>query len=157
MVFVISGLPMPPTSNNSYCTNRRTGQRFPSKDLKEFKQAMKDWCAENRKTVLDVRAIMVAPFLFEQAYLRVDRYFGFPPGRIFSKANLPKRMDVSNRIKAMDDALSEEILGLDDSWFFSGSEHKAISQEAGVILIISKIKVKSVTEIMEPFENRVIS
>ena len=56
-------------------------------------------------------------------FIHVDTVFYMLRGRILCKDGNPKRNDTSNRIKALHDALAK-ILGIDDSYFFSGSYDK---------------------------------
>lgn len=143
MIFVLSGLPMPPSSNNAYATNRKTGCRFPSQELKAFKKAIEDWRAARPILLRDARAALVSMRPTDQKVLRVDRFFGFPHQRVFTLAGLPKRMDVSNRIKAIDDVVAD-MLGIDDSWFFGGTEIKCISDEPSVTLVLRLVDVRAI-------------
>jgi hypothetical protein len=130
-------LPMPPQSNNCYVTSR-SGHRFPSRELKEFKVAMENWRLEHLPLVTRTKAALIADLPEFQRFLRVDRYFVFPRGDIFAKNGRPKRMDASNRIKCLDDCVSE-ILGLDDQWFWSGSAEKVEGHARESVIVVSTI------------------
>jgi Holliday junction resolvase RusA-like endonuclease len=118
-------VPMSPSSNNQYTLVRRGGRTFhvPSLELKTYqknmikypltcpelfmvgKQKIKDWLAHGLP--LEIRAI-----------------FFFKREKIFTKAGKAKKLDVSNRIKALHDCLCE-LLEMDDSMFFRVYVEKA--------------------------------
>lgn len=126
---LLTGLPMPPSSNNCYITSRQTGGRFPSKELKTFQRDMRQWRLEHLAMANRAKAELVARFKSEQRFIRVDRYFFFPRHQLVNLDGTPKRMDASNRIKALDDSLGEDVLGIDDAWFAAGSCEKALADE----------------------------
>lgn len=65
-------------------------------------------------------------------FMHVDTVFFMLRGRILCKDGTPRRNDTSNRLKALHDVLAE-ILGIDDSFFFSGSYDKvAVDDESKV-------------------------
>jgi hypothetical protein len=117
---------MPPQSNNMYCQTRQ-GRRFPSKELLEFKSLFGGHLDfEIGKTIEQWKA-MVA----ENTSLHIDRVFAFRRCQVVSKPRgkkegTLKKMDVTNRIKALDDCVAL-LISVDDSLFNSGSEVKAIS------------------------------
>jgi len=130
--WVINGLPMPPPSNNLYVTDRNSGRRFPSKDLKNFKMEM-DTCHMVMKRQLapmvrDIFGWIENPGTF----VRIDRYFFFPYEQLYLKTKrfAPKTMDGSNRIKALDDAIAK-LTTLDDKFFWCGLEEKVELEETG--------------------------
>ena len=72
-------------------------------------------------------------------FIHVDTVFYMLRGRILCKDGTPKRNDTSNRIKALHDALAQ-ILGIDDSYFFSGSYDKiAVDDEMHVGVDITMV------------------
>lgn len=120
----ISGIPMPPQSNHMYATSRR-GHRFASKDLCGFKEAINAIMFLKREDLEDVRR-KLQNLLTYNSSLKIERFYYFLYERIYTKDGRPKKMDVSNRIKALDDGIST-MIGVDDSWFFQGSEYKIAS------------------------------
>jgi len=52
--------------------------------------------------------------------IKVDRLYYFKPHKIVTKEGKPRKIDISNRIKALDDTLSQ-LIGIDDSYFTTGS------------------------------------
>lgn len=117
-VITFTGLPLPPTSNNQYSMIRRGSKIFhvPSEQLRKFKDAMKQYplryatlYQESRKKAQEWKE--------KNSPLELRCVFYFHRNRLFTKDNRFKRLDVSNRLKASHDCLSE-MLGIDDSSFF---------------------------------------
>lgn len=68
----------------------------------------------------------------------MDCIFYFEKSRILSKKLLPKQLDVSNRLKALHDALAKALL-IDDCHFFRISAEKQIvpdKRQEGVTVFI---------------------
>lgn len=151
MQILLTGLPMPPSSNNIYVTSR-SGHRFPSLELKAFKKAMADWRLENLALVTTARRELVARFKSEQRFVRIDRYFVFPRDRVLNLDGTATRQDASNRIKGLDDSLANEVLGLDDCWFVSGWCEKVIAKPGSspsVIVCLSRSEIRTEDDILE--------
>ena len=132
---IVAYLPMPPQSNHMY-GGAHNGRRYPMPKLTAFKrriEAMALVLRSNLKARLDLEGFRKVP-------IRLERKFYFLKSNVFSKAGAVKRMDVSNRIKACDDAL-DTLFGIDDSYVFFASEEKCISQslEEFVRLEISRL------------------
>jgi Holliday junction resolvase RusA-like endonuclease len=72
--------------------------------------------------------------------LSIDYYFAFHEDRlIWKRKKTLRRLDVDNRIKAIQDQLSL-ILNIDDSYFISGHREKVIQQEDQPECVTVKIK-----------------
>lgn len=114
---LIHDLPIPPSSNNQYMIVKRGRKMLhvPSKELTEYKLKM------NNISILDPDFKSFKDTIrgwVERGYvLEIRAQFYFKHNRIFTKDSRVKKMDVSNRIKALHDSLSA-ILGVDDSFFF---------------------------------------
>lgn len=119
---IICFLPMPPQSNNMY-GGAWSGRRFPSKELTGFKGAIEILRMQLRLTAHE-KAILNT---FVGTPIKLERQFHFHKASVFTKAGTIKRMDVSNRIKACDDALGV-LFGIDDCFVFFGSEEKCVSK-----------------------------
>jgi len=131
---IIIKLPMPPQSNNMY-VGARLGRRFPSKQLTAFKSQIQ-LIKLGMKLDEDQKGFKTQ---FINIPIKLHRKFYFHYSSVFTKKNTVKRMDVSNRIKACDDAL-EVLFGIDDAYVFFASEEKCISttDEAFVMLVIER-------------------
>lgn len=132
---IVAFLPMPPQSNHLY-GGLDVKRRYPMPKLVAFKKQIETMSLvlrSNLKARFDLQTYQGVP-------IKLERRFYFHRSSVFSKAGTVKRMDVSNRIKACDDAL-EILFGIDDSYVFFGSEEKCISQtpEEFVRLEITRI------------------
>lgn len=128
----LDGLPLPPSSNNIYFSSGR--RRFSSEALLAFKDAMRSYGLMNHAYLRAIREELAkapAPIWF-------DRVFRFERSRLWTKSGKPKKLDVSNRIKALDDCLAD-LLGIDDLWIFGGSEEKmaveSTAQEGASVVV----------------------
>lgn len=107
---LIIAIPLSPSLNNAYATDRKTGRRFPSKELTAFKKQ-------------SIPAIRQAAATFEpppkaRYRLCLTHYFGNSRSCTVS--------DMSNRIKVAEDALFE-ALGFNDR-----AVDEVISKRGGV-------------------------
>jgi len=116
-------LPMSPQSNNMYATlpDRR---RIPSKELKLYQRMMQEWALKNQFIAQTARK-RCQEIVNSGNFLFVEAHFFFKKEKVFTKVGGVKKMDVSNRIKAMHDCVSE-IIGVDDCYFWSVSAQKNI-------------------------------
>jgi hypothetical protein len=119
-------LPLPPSSNNQYFLVRRGPKTFhvPSDELKAFKALMDQYAAKEGMP-FTFNSNLVKAWVSEPAGLSIKAVFFFHKERVMTKQNLPKRLDCSNRIKALHDNLCR-IIGIDDKWFFKVEAEKAI-------------------------------
>lgn len=93
---------LPPSLNNMYPTSRQ-GRRYVSKEGKAFKKLAKAIVA------IAIRGNQLAPD--EWYHVRIDFYT-----QLFYKNGKPKKWDVTNHQKAVEDSLAEAV-GVDDSRF----------------------------------------
>ena len=122
-------LPMPPTSNHQYSLFRRGRKTYhvPSPKLKSFQEAMKQWLFSRPPNFL-VEKHKVQTWIKEGYVLEIGCLFCFKKKNLFTKQDVPKRLDVSNRLKALHDSLCH-ILEIDDSIFFRVYAEKAIAED----------------------------
>jgi len=113
-------IPMPPSSNNMYATVKSRGRmiRVKSAGMRSWEVEFRAWALVHHKD-LSIARSWVSGRVFSGDAIRLDRYFWFWPSSIVCKDGSPKKLDVTNRIKALDDALAD-VLHVDDKWFFSG-------------------------------------
>lgn len=127
-IAILSGFPLPPSTNHLYKTIviRGRSRRAKSKEYKAYEHAVKVWMMTHHHELQLARALttMAGPGRF----IHLDLDFKFHRSRILCKDGKPKRLDTSNRLKALEDALSL-ILGIDDCWFWSGQYDKSIAPE----------------------------
>lgn len=128
------GVPLPPSSNNQYRSFLQGGKirHVSSQELKLFKQAMDFYFLQNVNLVKFSREA----FGGYPLHFHVD--FGFERSRIISKKGTFKRMDVSNRLKAIHDTFAGALL-IDDSMFVEISAKKravaSVSDEGAIVTI----------------------
>lgn len=121
--FEIKGFPMPPSANALYA-NGKYGGRFKSIKYREYEETVRLWCRDYQHILRTARNLINN--LSHGEVLHVERSFYHQKGKIITKDGKPRKNDTSNRIKALDDVLSE-ILGTDDSLFWSGTYYKHAS------------------------------
>ena len=148
----LSRLPMPPSINNAYI-NLKRGGRAKGEAYKRFDQYMAHWQMRNIHEVVKIRQWVMAERAKGNVF-HVEHLFRFNHKSIIMKngsakgtknprkAGDPKQNDTSNRIKIIDDAIANMLL-IDDSYFWSGSYDKQVTQspietEHVEIIIISK-------------------
>lgn len=117
---------MPPSSNNQYFLARRGNKTYhvPSDELKAFK-ALMDQYAIKEGMSFTFNTNLVRQWISEPCGLIIKSNFFFHEKRMMTKQHLPKRLDCSNRIKALHDNLCR-VIGIDDKWFFKVEAEKLI-------------------------------
>lgn len=112
-------VPLPPSSNNQYVSFVKNGKimRGSSKELTQFKRAMEMYWLTQKQALIFARET----FCGKPLYVHVD--FMFSKDRLLNKQGHFKKLDVSNRIKAIHDSLADALL-TDDSCFVKISAEK---------------------------------
>lgn len=129
IALTLSGVP--PSSNSLYSGS---GRRFLSRKGKQYKNLI-------RIEILDQLVGRDLSWLHVGVRLCVTYTFVFTEQELLNKgwpktAKSPhKRVDVSNRIKSVEDALFES-LGIDDSQVFMVVAEKALGDEARTYIVI---------------------
>jgi hypothetical protein len=116
----LKDFPMPPSINVAYANSIRGG-RHKTQTMIQFERRVKEWAMKCGPSLQSAR-IRLSTMPKTHA-IWIDRRFFFHYDSIITKSKRPRRNDTSNRIKALDDAISQ-ILGIDDSIFWGGSESK---------------------------------
>lgn len=130
MEFTITGFPVPPSVNALYRFGH--GKVHKSKSYKEYERSVYAWINANQAQVKGVREFLkdISPYVLD-----VSAMFYMPRTEIVCLDGRPKRNDTSNRLKALHDALSAAILGIDDCYFWSGGFNKCPADEPSVEII----------------------
>lgn len=151
---VFDRFPLPPTSNHLYETgwNKTTGKSFRRKSCsyKSYIQECEFWRLKNLPLVRFTKNFF-AEWIRIGATIKVDSYFEFSRGNIWTKKNAPKILDTSNRIKGLHDVLAH-ILQTDDRFFFAGLSEKVEScddQSQCVIVVLKKQNPRTGNQIRE--------
>ena len=103
----LNNLPMPPSLNSCYMP-LPNGGRCRSQSYKDFQKAFNQWAIDNYLDINACRASLKGIF-----QIGLVLTFSLPRGILITKKGTVKRWDSSNRIKVIEDALSE-ALNLDD-------------------------------------------
>jgi Holliday junction resolvase RusA-like endonuclease len=113
-------LPIPPSSNNQYILVRRGKKTYhvPSAELLVFRSNVSHYALQTRNVLNEAKKTFTE---FKQ--FQIHCLFTFKRERLFTKQNTVKKLDVSNRLKALHDEVSR-IIGIDDSQFFEISATK---------------------------------
>jgi len=119
----ITGFPFPPSANELYANHPVYG-RTKTKVGNLYEKQVKFWMYKNNAQLLEARINLKK--LSVHDILIIDRIYYYEKKSIVTKDNRPKRNDTSNRIKALDDCLSDMLM-IDDCYFFNGSHVKKIS------------------------------
>lgn len=124
MTFKIFNFPLPPSVNALYSTiGYENNRRVKSKVYVDYQRDVRNWVAANLTEIKHARDIAKAVYGTAQAF-HVDSTFYMLHKQIVCKDGKPKRNDTSNRLKALYDVIGDIVIGLDDSYFWSGSFFK---------------------------------
>lgn len=116
MTFTIEKFPIPPSVNGLYAHVR--GRMVKTKAYRDYDRDVYKWITHNQVQLVGARNFVKG--FTEKYVLNVDTRFYMNKKSIVCKSGKPKRNDTSNRIKALHDVLGSIILGVDDSYFWSG-------------------------------------
>ena len=119
--------PVPPSSNKIYkhFDDKRKKKiiRVPTIHLINFKKLCVNWSLVNKKLCDQTNL-----YLRDEPHIRVVAYVALHASHIYTKDGKVRKMDVSNRGKALFDSLSAAI-GVDDCHFFHTSIVKVIADD----------------------------
>ena len=134
---------MPPTSNSIYTGMKR---RRASDSLIQYKETAKIYHWEHNLKLKEARRVIRE----WPGPIRIDRVYCFHLNEIIWKTKKTiRKNDVTNRIKVLDDSISE-ILQVDDSAIFWGSEAKVIVDERYDACVQIKITPTTIKKIQDP-------
>lgn len=126
MEITITGLPVPPSVNQlyAYVCNRL----IKTKSYKLYEHATYKWLTVNPEQIRNVRTFFKD---IGDHVIHVDAIFHMKRKDVICKTGKPKKNDTSNRLKALHDILGSVIIGVDDSYFWSGSFEKIAIDDSG--------------------------
>lgn len=122
--FKLNRLPMSPSHNHQYWHQVMPGKSgghharpTPTGELKKFQKELgTTWKDQNLVAVYKARALC-REWMLKGKFIGIYTMACFNYFDLFTSEGVPKRHDVSNRIKALHDTLAE-VLEVDDSWFW---------------------------------------
>jgi len=133
----LNNLPIPPTVNHMYRTlpNYR---RCKTKYLIDFEKDMELWAMVNKQAIYDLKSS-----LKEAKYLSLELTMTFTRDKLICHNGKVKVLDISNRIKAIEDAICG-LIGLDDSLIFDVKACKRVGKKVGVTAKITPIDKETI-------------
>lgn len=162
-MFRLVNLPMPPSSNAQYAARSFPGKHgknyegprkegfamariCPTRDLEKYEKSMKeDWKnqADNLVALYKCRALL-REWMLKGLYIRVETFAFFPYFGLFTKEGMPRKMDGTNRLKALHDCLAE-MLEIDDSWFWDAEVRKRVDVKGREFCMVRFYPVENLT------------
>ena len=140
------GIPIPPSVNAQYATIMRRGKpiRISSKEAKTYEAVFKAWTMNNRETLKVAREDIIR----WNKPLSISMVVAFNRERLVTKDGRLKRLDVSNRTKAVHDLLAA-ALGIDDCLFVSCPIQKVVADtyEEQVVVAIRPMELQGLSKI----------
>jgi Holliday junction resolvase RusA-like endonuclease len=125
--FQLINLPMPPSGNDRLIPVIRGGRPrlVPSKALTDFKKEMEVWFKQNLLVIGKGRQI-VAGWKCRGLMIRFEIDAYFPSSKIWLKNAEPRSCDADNRVKALQDVLTD-LLMVEDKYCFETAVRKVES------------------------------
>lgn len=87
---------------------------------------------------------MLRGWMLKGLYIRVETLAFFPYFELFTKEGLPRRMDGTNRLKALHDCMAE-LLEIDDSWFWDAEVRKRVTKRETPWCVMRFFPVENLT------------
>lgn len=123
---ILDMLPMPPSENEAYPTDFKTGRRFVGKEMAEYKQRFQAWSLRRALEIAKIQNQLKWELADHRRAIKVDAFLFFQYESLFTKVqnktDRPRRKqmnDPSNRGKPLYDCLAT-MLGVDDSRMVPG-------------------------------------
>lgn len=142
----IDKLPLPPTSNKQYAIIR--GRYVKTADSRKFDHDCENWAFIYRTRIDRIKSSL-GLLIDNGKQLSVYCIYVFHRNRIFTKKGTLKKVDTSNRNKALHDNLAR-ILGIDDSLFiYTPSERVYCDdpKDEQTIVVISEYQIRSFNDL----------
>jgi Holliday junction resolvase RusA-like endonuclease len=114
-----------------------------SRGYRDYERKVFHWLTGNQDQVRGVREFLKD---LGDYVLDVGATFHMGKTQIVCLNGKPKRNDTSNRLKALHDALSTAILGIDDSYIWSCSADKKAVEDGSFEMVEIKIKLRKIKE-----------
>lgn len=111
---------MPPTANRRLASVR--GRLIKTYESRMFEKNISIYMTRLGSGLFEYRRI-VKEWIDVGYCLKVEFSFNWPKEKLITNLGFPKKLDVSNRIKESEDAISD-ILAIDDKYFFEVTAKK---------------------------------
>lgn len=124
--------------------------RVATQELKDYRRACEMFALENHAVMKKLRAMISGKWKDFEHY-KVDYFFVFKRERLYNKQGGIKKLDVANRIKAVQDCLFASI-GIDDKSVWASSIEKMCGEVEACHIVMHPHTPINATELMEMFE-----
>lgn len=143
-IIVFDDLPVPPSTNQIY---KQVGyRRVPSKKLKDFKDACANWMLGHQQELRTAHKELI-PYVRDNHWIQLNIFLCLQRRDIWTQQNTIKKLDASNRIKALEDAISD-MMGIDDRFFSLGLAEKIVTkQRSKAVLLLRPVKMMDSTQL----------
>lgn len=110
---------------------------YPSKKMLEFQKAFQAWKLQNEYQLGVIRNHLTNEFAkADEKKMMFERIFYFKKEDIYFKNGKIRRLDITNRIKYLDDFICK-ALEVDDHFIRKGSEELVLAENTNVSLTIT--------------------
>lgn len=145
---IFDRFPLPPSSNALYkhFVNPRSRKviRVSTQDLKKYKKACEEWKIHNQALCHTANL-----YLKSEKAIRVDCYVGLATKKIWKLDGGVKKLDVSNRGKALLDCLAD-VIDIDDKLFSTVQLEKVevpTLDDQCCLIIFSRYRILSLDQV----------
>ncbi len=93
---ILDQIPMPPSENEAYPTDFKTGRRFTSKEMQEFKFRFQKWSIKRSVDIAAIIKELTWELVDHRKCVRVDTFMHFQYESLFTKPtsrNAPAKED----------------------------------------------------------------
>jgi Holliday junction resolvase RusA-like endonuclease len=112
---LLSGIPISPSLNMAYPTDKHTGGRFKSKQLMAWEKEFEVWALVNHVQLAQAFDMFHTPL--DGHVMSIRLMFHFEWAKLISLLGKPKKLDLDNRLKIVIDSVTK-VIGCDDSQIF---------------------------------------
>lgn len=154
MIIILDNFPIPPSSNAIYRSffNKKVGRlvHYKSQEMKAYEVLVESWSSTRQQMISSASETLTNLIFDQRNFIRVDAYFGLKPEKLWNREGSKKKMDVSNRIKALHDCLSN-VLAIDDRFFYPGECEPVIVGPWEQECVIVKMTIKKPRSLKEAY------
>jgi hypothetical protein len=162
---IIRDFPFPPSSNATrgsffdrehvYFNKKKNApvkgkmRHYDTAIYKSYKTSCEAWAWQNWKPLREAIPLLRQALRMDKGMLRVDSYFGFHHGNVWTANGKLRRVDAANRVKACFDELAK-YLTIDDLVFNVGHAEKCwvLDHEPERVLLVLTVKpIRSLAEV----------
>lgn len=113
--------------------------------MKSFEYSADIWYLKNRN-LIEKTSNFFNKVIHNNSWIEVQMYVYIETSKLFTKKDKLKKIDVSNRIKATHDKLSD-ILNIDDKYFSVGKSQFIASHKNSIDIVLIADKIKTEDDI----------